>query len=221
MAAVEIIAVGTTLLNSGDQVATPGMEIALKTSTGRNTSNNVGVLVLAKTTLGYAQVAVLNAANPTYIFNSNVIFQVERPASSDSVGVDIVGAGNLGSAGNVDTGALVTLTAAAVGGNSADQVNSNGRGLQVGINITAATGTTPVLVVTVQGKDTASGTYYNLLVSANIVAAGFTLLTVYPAAPATANVSTPQVLPRTYRVLYTITGTTPAFTGTIGASVIV
>lgn len=122
---------------------------------------------------------------------------------------------------NVDTAALVTLTSATAGGNSADQTNANGRGLQLGINITAITGTSPTLTVTVQGKDPASGQYYTLLQSAALTAAAFTLLTIYPGAPSTANVSTPQVLPRTWRVLYAIGGTTPSVSATVSASVII
>jgi hypothetical protein len=123
--------------------------------------------------------------------------------------------------GNIDTAALVTLSAASAGGNSTDQTNKNGRGLQVGINITAITGTAPTLTVTVQGKDAASGVYYTLLASTALNATGFTLLTVYPASPATANVSVPAPLPRTWRILYAIGGTGPAVTATVGASVVV
>jgi hypothetical protein len=122
---------------------------------------------------------------------------------------------------NADTGAIVTLSAAAAGGNSGDLNNSIGRGLQLGINITALTGTAPTLTVTVQGKDSGSGTYYTLLQSAAIAGVGFTQLTVYPGAPSTANVSSSQPLPHTYRILYAVAGTSPAVTATIGASVIV
>lgn len=122
--------------------------------------------------------------------------------------------------GNYDTAALVTLAASAVSGNSVDLTNVNGHGLQLGINITAITGTVPTITVTIQGKDIASGQYYTLLQSAAIATTGFTLLTLFPGATATANVSSPQVLPRTYRILYTIAGTTPAVTATIGASVV-
>lgn len=122
---------------------------------------------------------------------------------------------------NMDTGALVTLSAASAGGNSADQTNYNGRGLQLGINITALAGTTPTLTVTIQGKDTSSGQYYTLLQSAALNATGYTNLTVYPGAPVTANVSATQVLPRTWRILYAIGGSAgQAVTATIGASVI-
>ena len=120
----------------------------------------------------------------------------------------------------VDTGALVTLTAAAVGGNTADLLNTTGKGLQLGINITAIAGTTPTLTVTIQGKDTASGVYYNLLQSAGLTVTGFTLLTVYPGLVAVTNSVANQVLPKTYRILYTVTGTTPTVTATIGSSII-
>ncbi|MHB1310545.1 MAG: hypothetical protein ACYC3L_00915 [Gemmatimonadaceae bacterium] len=119
--------------------------------------------------------------------------------------------------GNSSLGALVTLTAAATGGNSTDQVNTTWRGLTVGINVSAITGTSPTLVVTIQGKDPASGTYYTLLASASITAAGYTTLTVYPGLPATANVSANALLPQNWRVLYAITGTTPAVTATVSA----
>lgn len=122
---------------------------------------------------------------------------------------------------NVNLGALATLTAASAGGNSTDQTNVQWRGVIVGIDVTAISGTSPTLTVTVQGKDPASGVYYTLLASASITATGFTTLTVYPNAPATANVSTPLPLPYEWRVLYAITGTTPAVTATIGATVIV
>lgn len=123
---------------------------------------------------------------------------------------------------NFNTAALITLTAQGVGTvNGTDQVNEQGRGVQVGINITTLTGTSPTVTVTIEGKDAASGVYYTLLASAAIAATGFTLLTLYPGAPTTANVSSPQVLPATWRVKAVVAGTTPAATATIGASIIV
>ena len=121
--------------------------------------------------------------------------------------------------GNCDF-TIATLTGEGVSDHTIDQLNVNGRGLQLGINISAISGTTPTLTVIIQGKDVASGQYYTLLASAALNATGFTLLTLYPGAPTTANSSAPQVLPRTWRVSWTISGTTPSVTGTIGASVI-
>lgn len=123
---------------------------------------------------------------------------------------------------NHDKNSLITLTAQGVGTvNGTDQTNVNGRGVQVGIDITTLTGTGPTVTVTIEGKDAASGKYYTLLQSAALSATGFTLLTLYPGAPTTANVSSPQVLPSTWRVKAVVAGTTPAATATIGASVIV
>lgn len=122
---------------------------------------------------------------------------------------------------NIDTAALVTLTSAVTGSNSVDLTNLNGRGIQLGINVTAITGTLPIFTVSVQGKDVASGQYYTVLQSAALIVAGFTLLTIYPGAPTTANIALSQILPRTFRIAYTIAGTTPAVTATIGASIIV
>lgn len=123
---------------------------------------------------------------------------------------------------NHNKAALITLTAQGVGAvSSADQTNINARGVQVGVNITGLTGTTPTVTVKIEGKDEASGQYYTLLQSAALAATGFTLLTLYPGAPSTANVSSPQVLPATWRVTATVAGTTPAATATVGASVIV
>ena len=76
------------------------------------------------------------------------------------------------------------------------------------------------VTVNVQGRDAASGVYYTILSSPGIVATGFTNLTVYPGASTTANASTPQPLPRTWRVQAIVTGGSASVTGTVGASVI-
>lgn len=119
--------------------------------------------------------------------------------------------------GNIDTAALVTLSAAAAGTtNSSDQTNYNGRGVQIVVDITAATAMT--LTVNIQGKDAASGKYYTILASAAFAATGTNQLTVYPGAAVTANVSINQPLPRVWRVQAVVTGT--SVTATVGASVI-
>ena len=123
--------------------------------------------------------------------------------------------------GNVDTAALLTYAAAAAGTNGADQTNYNGRGVKLVVDITALTGVSPTLTVTLQGKDAASGKYYNILVSAALVAVATTVLEVYPGIATAANVTQGVALPRTWRVITAIGGTTPAVTATVGASLIV
>ena len=120
-----------------------------------------------------------------------------------------------------DTGALLTYTAAAVGTNGTDQTNSNARGIKLVIDITALTGVGPTLTVTLQGKDAASGKYFNILVSAALAAVATTVLEVYPGIANAANVTQGVSLPRTWRVIAVIAGTTPAVTATVGASLIV
>lgn len=112
---------------------------------------------------------------------------------------------------------LLTLAAAAVSGSIPALDNPFWCGVQIGINITAITGTTPTLTVIIEGLDEASGVYYPLLSSAALAATGFTLLSLYPGIATAANASASQALPKSWRVRYVIAGTTPAVTATIGA----
>lgn len=119
---------------------------------------------------------------------------------------------------NSQLGALATLTAASTGGTSAAQVNSLWRGLTLFVNISALTGTSPTLTVTIQGVDPVSGATVTLLASTAIAATGVHMLQIYPALPATANVSANAVLPSNWQVIWAIGGTTPAVTATISAN---
>lgn len=119
---------------------------------------------------------------------------------------------------NVDGINLLTLTAAAASVNGADNQNPFAPGATIVVDITAITGTTPSLVITIEGKDPVSGKYYTILQSASLTAVGTTVLRVYPTLTAAANVTANSLLPKTYRVRATIAGTTPAVTATVGAS---
>lgn len=122
---------------------------------------------------------------------------------------------------STDDVSVLTLTAQGAGTvTSPDQINPAGSGIKLVIDITALTGTTPTVAVTLQGKDTTSGKYFTILASAALSAVGTTVLTVFPGATASANVAANDILPRTWRVSVTVAGTGPAATATIGASVI-
>lgn len=124
--------------------------------------------------------------------------------------------------GNVDTGALLTLAAQGLGTvNGADQTNYNGRGLKLIIDVTAISGTSPTVTVTIQGKDPTSGKYFTILASAALNAVATTVLTVYPGQTAAANVAANDILPRTFRVIAVVGGTGPSVTATVAASLIV
>lgn len=115
---------------------------------------------------------------------------------------------------NNNAGALVTLAAQAAGTVSQDVDNPSSRGILVGINISAVTGS-PSLTVTVRGKDYPSGQYYTLLASAAITGTGFTLLTIYPGVTAAANSAANLPLPRTFNIEAVVTGAASTITGTI------
>jgi hypothetical protein len=121
---------------------------------------------------------------------------------------------------NFNSAALVTLTASTANTyNSTDQVNYNWRGVQVVLNLTTVT--TCTVTIAIRGKDNASSQYYAILTSASITTTGVTNYTVYPGAAATANVSAPQPLPRTWGLSVVLTGGSCAVTGTAAASLIV
>lgn len=114
----------------------------------------------------------------------------------------------------------LTLTLAS-STNSADLQNPNCRGVVVFVDLTAGSGTSPTLTVTIQGKDPASGKYYTLLASSALAVTSSTQLTVYPGVTASANVSASMVVPSQWRISTAIGGSnTPLVTGTISAVLI-
>lgn len=107
--------------------------------------------------------------------------------------------------------------------NSEDFDNLSHLGVQLVVDITAETvgNSTHTVVVTIQGKDPASGKYYTLLQSASLTSTGTTLLTVHPSVTASANVAAAHVLPRTWRVLVTHTADGASdMTYSIGANLV-
>lgn len=110
--------------------------------------------------------------------------------------------------------ACTTCTATTV--NSQDVSNSNWKGGHVIFNVSAyISGTyTPHI----QGKDPASGTYYDVLVGtgSNVISsAGTTVLKVYPGIAAIAGGAASDIVPSTWRVQL-IGASTPSMTLTVG-----
>jgi len=111
-----------------------------------------------------------------------------------------------------------------VSGNSADQVNYNARGAILILRVTAVSGTSPTLDVFVEAKDPASGVYDRIARFTQMTAAGWRDLVVYPGATDVQGYVADQndvPLPRTWRISYTIGGTNPSFTFSVGVSYIV
>lgn len=115
---------------------------------------------------------------------------------------------------------VATLVAAAAGGNSPDQLNVGHRGVKVYVNVTVLGGTTPALNVFVEEKDPVSGLYFpiNGAVGLAITVTGLIVITVFPGLASSGGSVAGDVLPPTWRIRWTITGTTPTVTATIGAS---
>lgn len=112
---------------------------------------------------------------------------------------------------NTTTGDTGAKTASFAG---ATQTNFNSAGATLLINMGTVTGTTPTLTAQVQGSADGGTTWYNITgaVTPTINATGTTTLVVYPGVAAVANAAVSSVLPRTWRLNYTIGGTTPSFT---------
>ena len=124
-----------------------------------------------------------------------------------------------GMSGNLTTGDTGAKTA---NGNGATQTNVGNKGATIVFNIGTVSGTTPVFVGKIQGSTDGGTTWYDIpgATTGSIAATGVFAVTVYPGAPTVAGTSTSisgtascgQPLPRTWRVVWTIGGTTPSFT---------
>ena len=107
--------------------------------------------------------------------------------------------------------------------NSADFDNDGGwRGAVFSLDITAASGTTPTLDITIERKDVASGKYNAIpgAAFAQKTTTGQDELVIYPGVAETANESVSDILSTVLRAVATIGGTTPSFTFSLGASLI-
>ena len=104
---------------------------------------------------------------------------------------------------NVEATALASAARTATT-NSPDIVNYNGRGVVVILDITAFAAT-PVLTLSIEGKDPVSGGYYTILIGAaiNVAGASRNIYVVYPGITETANVDVSFPLPRTFHITVT------------------
>lgn len=153
-------------------------------------------------------------ANDNQTFSGNAALHTNIPLLWNGQGFDR-------QRGNVDAQtSLVTVNGAPASNLfSATQTNYNHRGVTLGINITQISASTS-LQVSIQAQDVVSGQWYTILSSVAFTTVAFNTLTIYPGIAATANVAANTVLPRTFRVEVTITGSGTA-TATIGMSKLV
>lgn len=109
-----------------------------------------------------------------------------------------------------------TYTASGSGGALTPPGLANG--LTLFLSCTAASGTAPTLSVKLQVLDEVSGVWLDVAgaVFATLSAPGTATLTLFPGAATVANVSVNQTIRNIYRAAYTIGGTTPSFTFSVG-----
>lgn len=113
---------------------------------------------------------------------------------------------------------LNAVTATTTNGDALENLSSNSA--HIIINITALTGTTPTAAFALQGYDESSQTFYNMLSSTNLAATGQTVLKVGPGLVAAANLTINDVMPKTFRIICVLLGTTPSVTATVGVNLI-
>lgn len=115
---------------------------------------------------------------------------------------------------NTDMGALITAVAATTSQASAVQNTPAGKGLIVVLRMqTVGTGS---VTLTISGVDQASGQSYTLLAGVAVVTNSVNVYTVYPGAPATANVSANSPVPAFWQVSVAANNANPT-TYTVGA----
>ena len=115
--------------------------------------------------------------------------------------------GNFASATG-DTGAKTAT------GAGATQTNFNARGAIVVFNVGTVSGTSPTCVFKLQGSADGGTTWFDIpgAATASLSASGVVALAVYPGVTPAANAAVSYPLPRTWRVVWTLGGTSPSFT---------
>ena len=114
-------------------------------------------------------------------------------------------------------------TAITANGNTTPITSDNAREARFFINVSAVSGTTPGIVFKLQGYDNASATWFDIPNAAltSITTAGQYLLEVSPDIATTTGTSAKAntFFPLTSRLAYTVSGTTPSFTLSIGVGI--
>lgn len=119
--------------------------------------------------------------------------------------------------------AAASAARTATGNSGSIDVAGDCKGMHVVLDITASGGTTPTLDVKVQRFDNLSGQWVDLpgAAFAQKTGTGTDDLTIYPGIAETANRSVSDVICEEVRFVWTIGGTTPSFTFTLGGTYIV
>lgn len=115
---------------------------------------------------------------------------------------------------------LVNSAARTTSGNGGDYKTYNLQSAHFFLNISAASGTSPTLDAKIQGKDPVSGSYYDLAAFSQKTTTGTARVVVGLGAVDDNNTDAVGncPLPHVIRASWTIGGTTPSFTFSVGMS---
>lgn len=136
--------------------------------------------------------------------------------ASDNTAFSVIATQVVGS--NATTGDTGAKTAT---GNGATLTNAGNKGVQVVVNLGTVSGTSPTGVFKAQGSVDGGTTWFDLpgATTATLTATGAYGIMIYPGVAVTAGTTTTgstatasMVIPRTWRMVWTIGGTTPSFT---------
>jgi hypothetical protein len=108
-------------------------------------------------------------------------------------------------------GAALSSGARTTSGNSADITLDSGSKLAVFLDVTAVEGLSPTLDVSVKAKDPASGKYFEIVKFAQKTVAGNEAIFIGHGTDA-------KFATKVFRIEYTIGGSTPSFTFSVGYS---
>lgn len=128
--------------------------------------------------------------------------------------------------GNIDGTAMTNATRTGATADGSDIINYNHRGAHIVLNYSTG-GSSNLIMMKVQGKDSLTGIYYNIATTVTLSATGSAAYIVYPGVTAAASTlmvssgAASAVLPRTWRVSVVQSGTSLTANFGVGYSMIV
>ena len=128
--------------------------------------------------------------------------------------------------GNIDGTAMTNATRTGATADGSDIVNYNHRGAHFVLNYSTG-GTSNLIMMKVQGKDSLTGIYYNIATTVTLSATGSAAYIIYPGITSGAGVAmvssgaASALLPRTWRVSVVQSGTSLTANFGVGYSMIV
>lgn len=187
-------------------------------ATAANDTTTPSPVKIDQTTVGTTNAVSLAQIGATTVSTGNGTAGtgVQRVTiASDNSAFSVVATQAITNSTTGDTGAKTAT------GNGATQTNAGNKGVQVLLQLGTVSGTSPTMVLKLQGSVDGGTTFYDIpaATTASLTATGNFGITVYPGVTAVTGTTTSgttaaaaQTLPRTWRAVWTIGGTTPSFT---------